>query len=206
MYNYINKTLQVRKGYVMNVSYGLNSESKSARLFKTALWFIGFYMIKLLANNAVGFLLGSEYVIATRQSDIPKVSSTVSALCGDAPFFGFLLNIGNFAMQFLYPAAMAFMFLWLGWKIAAWLPIAGYMAAAAVYYTVGVQSIEGNTKGLNGLPLYILIPFIGIIVSVVIQLVLNKVKHGSWLHSYVEPCFDPKKYEELKAQSEKSEE
>lgn len=194
----------------MNTSYGLNSESKKTRLFKTALWFLGFYMIKLLANNAVGFVLGSEYVIATRQSDIPKVSSTVSALCGDTPFLGFLLNIGNFAMQFLYPAAMAFMLLWLGWKIAAWLPIAGYMAGAAVYYTVGVQSIEGNTKGLNGLPLYLLIPFIGIVVSVLVQLLVNKIKHQKWIYSYVEPCFDPKKQAEIEAalakETEKTEE
>lgn len=190
----------------MNASYGLNSESKKTRLFKTVLWFVGFYMIKLLANNAVGFLLGSEYVIATRQSDIPKVGSTVSALCDDTPVLGFLLNFGNFAMQFLYPAAMAAMLLWLGWKIASWLPIAGYMAAAAVYYTVGVQSIEGGDIGLNGLPYYILIPFVGIVLSVGIQLIVNKIKHGQWLHSYVEPCFDPEKYAELAKQSEESEE
>lgn len=190
----------------MNVSYGLNSESKKTRLFKTALWFVGFYMIKLLANNAVGFILGSEYVIATRQSDIPKVSSTVSALCEDTPFVGFLLNVGNFAMQFLYPAAMAFALLWLGWKIAAWLPLAGYMAAAAVYYTVGVQSLDGTDIGLNGLPYYLLIPFIGMIVSVLVQLIVNKVAHGEWLYSYVEPCFDPEKYAELAKESEESEE
>lgn len=190
----------------MNVAYGLNSESKTTRLFKTALWFVGFYMIKLLANNAVGFVLGSEYVIATRQSDIPKVGSTVSALCGDTPVLGFLLNVGNFASQFVYPAAMAFMLLWLGWKIASWLPIAGYMAAAAVYYTVGVQSVEGNNIGLNGLPYYLLIPFVGFILSVAIQLIVNKVKHGKWLYSYVEPCFDPAKYAELAEQSEDSEE
>ncbi len=150
-------------------------------------------------------MLGSPYVIATRASDIPKVSSTVSALCGDAPVLGFLLNVGNFAMQFLYPVAMAFMFLWLGWKIAAWLPIAGYGVAAGVYYSVGVQSLD-PPKGLHGLPYYILIPFLGMIVSVGIQLIINKVKHGNWFYSYVEPCFDPAKYAELEKEAEEKEE
>ncbi len=179
----------------MNLDYGLHSETKKSRLFKTAIWFIILYMMKLLLNNLVGFVLGSPYVIATMASDIPKVGSTISALKLSAGV-GLLLNIGNIAFQFVYPALMAFALLWRGWKIATWLPFAGYAAAAAVYYSVGVQSIEGTNIGLNGLPYYLLIPFVGMLVSVAVQLVLNKIKHGDWLHSYVEPCFNEEKYAE----------
>lgn len=169
----------------------LHKETKLHRLGRAALWLVGFILLKLLVNNAVGFFIDREAVMASTQTNIPKVGSTVSALCGDTPFLGFLINVGNFAMNSLYPALMALAFVWFGWNIAAWLPYLGYAIGAFVYYTVGVQSISGNDVGLNGLPLYVLIPAIGMAVSVIIQFLFNKLVHKEWLHSYVEPCFDP---------------
>ncbi len=187
----------------MNVSYGLNSETRKTRLFKTAIWFLILFMLKLLVNNTVAFAVGSPYAIATRASDIPKVGSTVSAL--ELPFItGMLIKVGNFASQFVYPTVMAFALLWKGWKLVTWLPFAGYAAAAAVYYIVGPQSIEPPT-GLHALPYYLLIPFVGMIVSVGVQLVINVTKHGNWLYSYVAPCFDPAKYRELAEKEDISE-
>ncbi len=168
----------------------LHKETKLHRLSRVGLWIIGFILIRLLVNNAVGFCIDKESVMASTQTNIPKVGSTVSALCGDTPLLGFLINLGDFAMKFLYPALMAFAFVWCGWKLASWLPLLGYAAAAAVYYTVGVQSISGNNVGLNGLPLYVLIPAIGMAVSVILQLAVNKLRDGKWLHLNVEPCFD----------------
>ncbi len=169
----------------------LHKETKLHRLGRAALWLIGFILIRLLINNAVGFCIDRESVMASTQTNIPKVGSTVSALCGDTPVLGFLINVGDVAMKFLYPAVMSLSFIWFGWNIAAWLPYAGYAIAAAVYYTVGVQSISGNNVGLNGLPLYVLIPAIGMAAGLIIQLLYNKLAHKEWFYSYVEPCFDP---------------
>lgn len=177
----------------MNGVESLHIETKQQRLLKTAIWFIVLMLLRMLVNNAVGFLIDKESVMASTQTNIPKVSSTVSAFLGDRPFYGFLLNIGHIAMQFVYPIIMAFALTWRGWKICAWLPYLGYAVGAAVYYTVGVQSLNGTDAGINGMPYYILIPFLGMVFSVLIQLLYNFITKKNWLYSYAKPTYDPNK-------------
>lgn len=177
----------------MNGVEALHIESKQQRLLKTAIWLIIFMLIRMLVNNAVGFVIDKESVMASTQTNIPKVSSTVSAFLGDRPFYGFLINVGHVAMQFVYPVIMTFALNWRGWKLCAFLPYLGYAVGAAVYYTVGVQSLNGTTTGINGLPYYILIPFLGMLFAVAVQLVYNFITQKDWLHSYVKPVYDPNK-------------
>ena len=125
----------------MNENDALNRETPFARALKFVLWTVGFIIVRLLINNTIGMFLDKQSVMASTQTAIPKVGSTVSALCTDAPFFGFLIRVGDFAMSFIYPIAMAAGLIYLGWKISAWCPLVGYAAAALVYYSIGPQSI-----------------------------------------------------------------
>ncbi len=177
----------------MNGTEALHIDTVQSRLMKTAVWLAVFLILRMLINNCVGMIIEPSYVMATNQMSTTKVSTAVAEFCKDAPFFGFMIRVGDFAMHYIYPILMVLALNWRGWKIAAWLPfVIGYAAAAAVYYSIGVQAIEGANIGLNGLPYYVLIPFIGTLLSFAIQLVVNYVTHKNWLYSYVKPCYDPK--------------
>ena len=169
----------------------LHSESVAHRLMRVALWTIGFIMCRLVINNTVGFFINRDYVIASTQSSIPKVSTTVAALC-DNPVQGLLINLGDMAAAFLYPIAMSFFFVWFGWKIASWLNLAGYAAAAFVYYHIGPQATQGADQGLNGLPMYVLIPAVSFAACVVIQLIFNLIVAKNPFKVFVKPCYSDK--------------
>lgn len=170
----------------------LHSESVAHRLMRVVLWTIGFIIARLLVNNAIGFCINREYVIPTTQSSIPKVGTALLTLCPERTVFNFFVNLGDFAANFFFPAAMSFLFVWFGWKIASFGNLAGYGVAAAVYYIMGPQATNGETAGLNGLPYYVMIPAVSFAVCLIAQMIFNLIAAKDPLKIYVKPCYSAK--------------
>lgn len=174
----------------MSESNALYRDTVKSRLLKFVIWAVVFTLVRLLLNNAIGMIIDKKSVIASTQTSIPK-AGTVAAEFSSVPF---LVVLGEVAAKWIYPVAMAAALVFMGWKLAGWIPFAGYAVASSVYYSVGVQDLK---TGLNGLTYFILIPIAGIIIALVIQALYNKSKAGNYFAQLVEPCIDSKKGIEL---------
>ena len=170
----------------MSETNALYRDTVKSRLLKFVIWAVVFTLVRLLLNNAIGMIIDKESVIASTQTSIPK-AGTVAAEFSSVPF---LVVLGDIAAKWLYPVAMAAALIYMGWKLAAWIPFIGYAAASAIYYSVGVQDLK---TGLNGLTYFILVPIAAIIVAFLAQIFYNKSKAGDYFALLVEPCIDSKK-------------
>lgn len=182
----------------MSESNALYRDTVKSRLLKFVIWAVVFTLVRLLLNNAIGMIIDRESVIASTQTSIPK-PGTVAAEFSSVPF---LVVIGDVASKWIYPVAMAAALIYMGWKLAAWIPFIGYAAASTVYYLVGVQDLK---TGLNGLTYFILIPIAGIAVALLVQAMYNKSKAGNYFAQLVKPCIDSKKGIELAKAAEEAE-